>query len=234
MPHPLEILGAAIARPVLAVALVITCTGCTPQAQLLMSLLPDGTIPVFLSNFSRVADTNRRRISEFEQRRDWDGLARFAEENVKLDRMNSDWWIVAGYAYSQGGKRKEAIACYSEAVRITPEDALGWNLLANSYRLDGQPERALQVVNRALNVNRDTPATWTLQGEILSDLNRFEPAVGAYQEARKLDQQLVQAWLGRGKAYARLGRNAEVKEVTKVLEKLDPDLAKELAASTRK
>ena len=70
-----------------------------------MSLLPDGTIPV-AEPFQRVDDINRRRISEFEQRRDWDGPARFAEENVKLDKSNSDWWTVAGYAYSQAGKRK--------------------------------------------------------------------------------------------------------------------------------
>ena len=209
-------------------------SSCTPQQQLLMSLLPDGTIPVLLGNFQQVDDTNRRRIAEFEQRRDWDGLARFAEENVKLDRANSDWWIVAGYAYSQGGRRKQAIASYSEAVRLTPEDALGWNLLANSYRLDGQTDRALQVVNRALNVNRETPATWALQGEILSDLGRFDPAAASYTEALKLDQTFGQAWLGLGKAYARLGRNAEVKEVAIVLQKLDPALAKELAASIAK
>jgi len=224
--------AAALKRFLLAAVLAISCGACTPQQQLLMSLLPDGTIPVFLSNFQQVGDTNRRRIAEFEQRRDWDGLVRFAEENVKLDKTNSDWWIVSGYAYSQAGKRREAIASYGEAIRITPEDALAWNLLANSYRLDGQPERALQVVDRALNINRNTPATWILQGEIYSDLGRFQPAVGAYQEALKLDQGLGQAWLGMGKAYARLGRNAEVKEVAKVLENLDPPLAKELAAST--
>jgi len=225
IPFPRALLGAILA---------LACLGCTPPQQLLMSLLPDGTIPVFLSNFQRVDDTNRRRIAEFEQRRDWDGLAHFAEENVKLDKTNSDWWIVAGYAYSQGGKRKQAIASYNEAVRITPEDALGWNLLANSYRLDGQPERALQVVARALNVNRETPATWTLQGEILSDLNRFEPATASYGEALKLDQRFALAWLGIGKAYARLGKNAELKEAARTLEKLDPALARELASAVTK
>src|SRR5262245_18260075 len=101
---------ASLPRVLLAAILSLAWLGCTPQQQLLMSLLPDGTIPVFLSNFAQVDDTNRRRIAEFEQRRDWDGLAHFAEENVKLDKANSDWWVVAGYAYSQRGKRKQAIA----------------------------------------------------------------------------------------------------------------------------
>jgi tetratricopeptide (TPR) repeat protein len=236
MPQPVDMSAraAVIARRLAAAIALVALGACTPQTQLLMSLIPDGTIPMLLSHFERVDDTNRRRISEFEQRRDWDGLARFAEENLKVDQSNSDWWTVAGYAYSQAGQRKRATACYSEVVRLSPEDQLGWNLLAQSYRLDGQPERALQIVNRALNVNKETPPTWILLGDIYSDLGRFESAVKAYQEALKLDQRIGQAWLGMGKAYARLGRSAEVKEVAKTLEKLDPALARELAASTSK
>ena len=234
MPESFEIRAraAALARCLVAAVLALACAGCTPQQQLLMSLLPDGTIPVLLSHFERVDDTNRRRISEFEQRRDWDGLARFAEENLKQDKSNSDWWIIAGYAYSQAGQFKRATASYTEVVRLSPEDQLGWNLLAQSYRRDGQPERALQIVNRALNVNREIPPTWILLGDIYSDLGRSESAVKAYQQAIKLDQRFAQAWLGIGKAYARLGKHAEVKEAAKVLEKLDPAMARELASET--
>jgi tetratricopeptide (TPR) repeat protein len=225
----------AIVRRLTAAAFVVAaCGACTPPQQLLMSLLPDGTIPVLLSHFESVGDTNRRRISELEQRRDWDGLATFAEENLKKDKSNADWWLVAGYAYSQGGQRKRAIECYGEVVRLSPEDPLGWNLLAQSYRLNSQPDRAMQIVNRALNVNRDSPATWFLQGEIYSDIGRFEPAIGGYREAIKLDQQFAQAWLGLGKAYARLGRTTELKQVSKALEKLDPAMARELAAAATK
>src|SRR5262245_1333245 len=61
--------AAAIARRLIAeVALLapIVLGACTPQQQLLMSLIPDGTIPMLLSHFEQVSDTNRRRISEFE------------------------------------------------------------------------------------------------------------------------------------------------------------------------
>jgi tetratricopeptide (TPR) repeat protein len=214
----------------LAAAAILACGACTPQQQLLMSLLPDGTIPVLLSHFERVDDTNRRRIVELEQRRDWDGLVKFAEENLAKDKSNSDWWIVAGYAYSQAGQRKRAIESYSEAVRISPDDLLGWNLLANSYRAAGQPDRALQIANRTLDVKRDSAATWLLIGEIYSDVNRLEPAANAYRESIQLDPRLAQAWLGLGKAYARLGRTKERNEITRELEKLDPALARELAA----
>jgi len=222
----------AIVRQLSAAAFVLVAiTACTVQQQLLMNLLPDGTIPVLLSNFERVGDTNRRRIAEFEQRRDWDGLAKFAEENIKIDKSIADWWLVAGYAYSQSGQRRRAIECYGELVRLSPEDALGWNLLAQSYRLNGQPDRAMQIVERALNVTQESPATWFLQGELYSDMNRFEQAIGGYRAAIKLDQRFAQAWLGLGKAYARLGRTTELKQVSEALEKLDPAMARELAGA---
>ena len=201
---------------------------CTLQQQLLMNLIPDGTIPVLLSHFERLDDTNRRRISELEQRRDWAGLAKFAEENIAKDKANSNWWLVAGYAYSQLGERKRAIECYSVVVGLEPQDILGWNLLAQSYQLTGQPDRAVQIANRALNVRDDSPETWFLLGESYSDLGRIELAVKAYRQAVQLEERYAQAWLGLGKAYKQLGRTADVKQVAQILEKLNPALAREL------
>jgi tetratricopeptide (TPR) repeat protein len=212
----------------LAAALALACCACTPQQQLIMSLLPDGTIPVLLSHFERMDDTNRRRIVEFEQRRDWGGLAGFAEANLAKDRSNSNWWLIAGYAYSQLEQRRRAIECYTEVVRLEPQDILGWNLLAQAYRLTGQPERALQIANRALAVRTDSPETWFLVGESESDLGRAEPAVKAYRRAIQLEERYAHAWLGLGKAYRRLGRSAEFNHVAQVLDKLNPPLAREL------
>ena len=212
----------------LALAVALALAACTAPQQLLFSLLPDGTVPMLLSHFERLDDTNQRRISELEQRRDWAGLVKFAEENIAKDKANSDWWLVAGYAYSQLGERKQAIARYTEVVRLEPHDVLGWNLLAQSYQLTGQPERAVQIANRALNVRDDSPETWFILGESYSDLNRTELAAKAYRQAVRLEERYAQAWLGLGKAYKRLGRADEVKQIAQTLEKLNPALAQEL------
>lgn len=204
---------------------------CTPQSALLMSALPAGTVPVLLSHLQGVDDSNRRRIAELESRGDWQGLAQFAEENLARDRNNADWWLVAGYAYSQLGSHARAAQCFSEMVRLAPDDMLSWNLLAQSYRAGGEPARAVQVLNSAVLVRRDVPATWFLLGESYSDLGRFDPAAAAYREAVQLDGRFTPAWLGLGRAYARLGRAAEYEQVRKTLEALDPAAARELAAA---
>ena len=215
---------------VTAAAAALALSACTPQQQLIASLLPDGTIPVFLSNFDSVSDANRRRIVEFEQQRDWDGLARFAEENVQRDPQNANWWLVAGYANSQRGDHRRAIDAYAGMVRLAPEDELGYALLAQAHRRNRQPERALQILDRALTVRRDVAPTWYLQGEIESDLGRHERAARAYREAVKLDPRYTEAWLGLGAASVRLGRKDDARQVLQVLDQLDPAAAKRLAA----
>ncbi len=209
--------------------LLLALSACTPQTSALMALMPDGTVPILLSHFEAVSDSNRQRLAEFEQRGDWDGLARFAEENLAKDGSSADWWTVAGYAYSRLRQPARAIECYAQVVRLAPDEPTGWNLLAQAYRDAGQPARAISTLNNALLVGKDTPATLYLLGESYDDIGRLQAAVDAYQQALKLNPEFARAWLGLGRAYVRQGRYAEAGEIIKVLEKHDPGLAAELA-----
>jgi tetratricopeptide (TPR) repeat protein len=212
---------------VLALAL-LALSACTPQAALIMSAIPDGTLSTLLGNLQGMEDANRKRVAELEARKDWDGLAKLAEENLAKDRNNADWWTVAGYAHSQAGRHALAIECYSEVVRLSPE-MLGWGLLAQAYRDAKQPARAVQTLNNAHLVRRGTAESWFLLGESYTDLDRDLPAASAYREALQLDREHARAWFGLGRAYARLGRRAEFEQVLKSLGQLDPALAKQLA-----
>jgi len=214
-----------------AAAIVAMLTACAPQTALLMAALPDGMVPILLSHLERVDDSNLRRVAELDRRADWDGLARFAEENIAQDKLNADWWTVAGYAYSRMGKYSRAVECYSEVVHLTPDNLTGWNLLAQAHRGAGQPDRAIKILNNALLIRRDSPMTFYLLGESYSDVRRFGLAERAYQEGLKLDDKYAPAWFGAGRAYVRMGRRVEAENVVKVLEKLDHRLAFELAES---
>jgi len=111
----------------------------------------------------------------------------------------------------------------------SPDDMLGWNLLAQAYRDAKQPQRAVQALSNAHLVSKGTAETWFLLGESYSDLDRYLPAASAYREAIKMNGEFVQAWFGVGRAYARLNRRAEFEQALKTLERLSPPLAKELA-----
>lgn len=228
--NPRASLQARSQRGTVLALLVLALTACTPQAALLMSAVPDGTLSTLLGNIQGMEDANRKRVAELEARKDWDGLAKLAEENLAKDRNNADWWTVAGYAHSQAGRDQRAIDCYREVVRLTPDEMLGWNLLAQSYRDAKQPARAVQALENALRVRTDSAETWYLLGETYLEVARDAQAATAYLEAVRVNNRFAQAWFGLGRAYARLGRPVEFEEVLKVLSELDAPLAKQLAA----
>lgn len=203
--------------------------GCSPQAMLANALIPDGTMSVLLSHLQKEEEGNRKRIVEMEARKDWDGIAKFAEDNLAKDRNSADWWFVAGYAHSEAGRHQRAVECYSEMVRLAPDDMLGSTSLAQSYRAIKQPQRAVQTLNNALRTRPGTPATYFLLGESYADLDRDLPAAAAYREAVQLDGKFANAWFGLGRAYARLGRRDDYDKALTTLGKLDPALAKQLA-----
>jgi tetratricopeptide (TPR) repeat protein len=204
-------------------------TACTPTTAALVAALPEGTASAVLGNIKGMEEGNQRRVAGLEARKDWDGLVKLAEENISKDRNNADWWLVAGYAHSQAGRHAQAAQHFAERVRLAPDDLLGWNFLAQSYRDAGQPQRAVQTLNNAHLVRPGTPATWYLLGESYSDLDRYLPAAAAYREAVQLERGFAQAWFGLGRAYARLGRRAEYNQALEALQQLSPALAKELA-----
>jgi predicted Zn-dependent protease len=207
-----------------------TLAGCTPQMALLHSLLPDGTTSILLSHLQGEEEGNRKRVAELESRKDWDGLVKLAEQNLAVDRKNTSWWMIAGYAHSQAGRHQRAIDCYRMMVELAPDDMAGWEFLAQSYRAVGQPQRAVQTLNNATRVRDNVPPIWFVLGQSYDDLGRADLAVGAYRSAVKLDNGYTQAWFGLGRAYARLNRRNEFEEVVKVLELSKSPLAQELAA----
>ena len=220
----------AVFRGTVLGLLLAFLAGCGPKAALISSLLPDGTMSILMSHLEREEDGNRRRIYELEAKKDWDGLSKFAEENLAKDPFTPSWWLVAGYAHAQAGRKTRAIECYGEMVRLSPDDLLGWMLLAEAYRDTKQPQRVVQTLNNAHLATRGTADTWFMLGETYAELNRDLPAASAYLESVKMNEQFARAWFGLGRASARLNRRTDFEQALQALQRLHSPLANELAA----
>jgi tetratricopeptide (TPR) repeat protein len=219
-----------VLRVWVAAGMLAALAGCTPQAQLLAALLPDGTTSVLLSHFQAEDETNRKQVLALEGRKDWDGLAKLAEDNLAVDRRIASWWFVAGYAHSQAGRHLKAAECFNELALLSPDDIEAWQMLAKELLASGQSQRAVQTLNNALRIRDESPTTWLLLGQGYEDLARPDLAVDAYRKAIRFDSQLAQAWFGLGRASVRLNRRSDYEEALKALEKLKSPLAKNLAA----
>ena len=206
-------------------ALPVLSSCMTPAQQLLLAAIPNGTLSALLSHFEKAPSANRQRIAELEQRGAWVELAQFADENIEKDRSSASWWLVAGYAYSQQKQHARAIQCFREMVRLGPDMADGWNLLAQEHRTIGDPQRAIAIVNNALLVLRDSAVTLLILGDANSDLQRYEPALRAYRQALDIDGGLTPAWAGLARSYIKLGRALDAENIARSMEKSNPQLA---------
>src|SRR3989304_3461259 len=76
--------GAGVARALPLAACL------SPQVQLLLSLLPEGTSTTLLTNMRGVSEPNREKLAALEQKGDWNGIAEFAQATSRRDPQNPD------------------------------------------------------------------------------------------------------------------------------------------------
>lgn len=220
------ILCTAAGRIVLLLAL--SCAACTPQQMLLGAVIPDGTASVLLGHLESVAGANRQRIAELERQGDWPGLARFAEANIAVDPFSAEWRLVGGYAQAQMRDFRRAADYFGEMVRLAPDDAGGYEFLAEAQRAGGEPQRAVVTLERALRVVRESPRTHSLLGNAYADLGRDAEAMAAYRRAVALAPQMQEAWWGYGSVALRRGRLDEAREASQALLRMGSPLGGEL------
>ncbi len=170
----------------------------------------------------------RQYIAELAKKQDWAALGRLAEAQQKSDPEDSDWGVIAGYAWLSRGEYPKANSAFARVIQRNPEDIGAWNLLGESQRRAGQPGQATRTLERASVIGRTSFATFFFLGEAYRDSSRLDRAIPAYREAARLEPEYAQSWFELGVAYVRIGQRDEVRAVLERLEKLAPALAREL------
>ena len=217
----------------LSIALGVLISACSSPAALLMSLIPDGTFSMLLSNMEGVDTNSTEKLASLSAKEDWAGIANLAQENLNMDPTNADWWVIAGYAATRMNHLARANQCFLEAVRLSPNDIDAWNLLGESYRAMGQPERAIRALENALRITQDSPMTYFVMGKSFRDLKKYDRAMQYYERALQREPGFDEGWYEYGVAAAQLNKRAEYDRALKALRSLNPPAADRLAGMMR-
>jgi serine protease Do len=108
-------------------------------------------------------------------------------------------------------------------------DALPYFMQANSLAVDQKWVPLLQLTNRWGSADKASLEPWIAQGSAYDGLARPEEAIRAFEEALKRDPDSSEAWFGLGRIYAKQGNEQRFRLVQQNLQRLNPDLAAELA-----
>ena len=127
-----------------------------------------------------------------------------------------------GHALAASGDIEGALTAYRRALALDPfNPSSNWE--AARILVQRDPQEALRLADRAIEISPTTPEAHLQRGRALLALNRPKEAVAAFQEAGKLDQDDETVHFQLAKAYRQLGLDKEEKEENDLFTRMQRD-----------
>ncbi|MEK7187571.1 MAG: hypothetical protein AAB691_01830 [Patescibacteria group bacterium] len=160
----------------------------------------------------------------------------YAEEAIRLNRVNPDNWALLGDIYrnvlSADGALAAAIQSYEEAEKISPRNPI-YPLFLSQLRMieirnststnPALPALAEMDVRRALSIKQDLPDAYLVLAQVEELKKNSEGVITALEAVATLNPQLVEARYMLADAYERAGKIVQARKEFEALEKLIPD-----------
>jgi tetratricopeptide (TPR) repeat protein len=123
-----------------------------------------------------------------------------------------------------------AIARFSDAIRLAPEDAEAWSKRGEAYARAGNHDRALADCNRAVKLAPNSSDAHRRCGDVYFIAKDFKGAIDSYDAAIKLDPRNAYAFASRGSSYGHLDQDDRaITDYDRALT-LDPSLSSTYAS----
>ena len=137
---------------------------------------------------------------------------------------NAAAWLRQADAHHTAGRLDDALACYSEALRLHPglyEACYNAGLIYQSRR---QPCQASAFYRKALQVKPDLPPAWNNLGRIHLDAGELEPAADCFLQAIRLKPDFAEAHFNLGEVLRTRQKPREAIEAYRMALRLNPTL----------
>ena len=188
----------------------------------------------------RLREKDEKRIQQYNEQ--WDELNKKPEMKETLQEMNkaeqqeeerreekkelTAWdYIRRGDRASDEGRKEEAIAEYTEAIRKDPRNSAAYNNRGIVYDDLGQHEKALEDYNKALELDPSDAIVYNNRGVAYENLDQREKALENYDKAVELDPDYATAYNNRGIVYGILGQYEKALENHNKAIELNPNYA---------
>ena len=112
---------------------------------------------------------------------------------MKKSLKEAKIWKTKAKALEGQGKYKEAIKCYTKALKIDPKDGRSWKNKAKALKHQGRYIEAIKCYTEALKIEPKDGKTWKEKGKSLQARGKYIEAVKCYNKALDLDPLDIQA-----------------------------------------
>ena len=111
-----------------------------------------------------------------------------AQANVQ----QADDLVNRGNALADKKEYERAIAAFTEAIELMPQNAYAYNSRADALRESGKPAQGLTDAEKALQLNSGDADFWDTRAQVFQALGRRQEAIADYRRALELDSNLTE------------------------------------------
>lgn len=133
--------------------------------------------------------------------------------------------IQLGIEHHQAGRISKAEASYKAVLAAEPEHPDACHLLGLIAHQRGQYKQAVDLISRAILLNKTAAIFFNNRGEAYRCLNLLDQALADYRTAVSLQPQLVQAWHNQGLVHLLKGEPDSAAACFKTVLSIDPNHA---------
>lgn len=152
------------------------------------------------------------------------------EKVVKNDAKNQQAYLHLGRSYQSLNKTDPAVGAYKKAIEIKPDDAEANYELGKIYFDKKDFQTSLPFIEKASKLKHTSTVYLIALGDNYRELKKCDYAVVPYGKVMGFDDKNTAAYYGMGLCYIELKNRIAAGQQVRNLEKLDPNLAKKLAA----
>lgn len=117
----------------------------------------------------------------------------------------TDAHVALGTQLAMNGDLDGAIAEFTQAVELSPNNATAIYNLGLAYESNGNAEEAYKYYSRAIEANPGMQVAYLNRGRVLAVAGKRQEAIADFTHAVELNSKDATAWDNRGLAYVELG-----------------------------
>jgi tetratricopeptide (TPR) repeat protein len=137
-------------------------------------------------NLLRLRSYVAQEHKKYEEAIDW---MKEALKYASKDEERGEIWTSIGIIENKRGDKKRCYKAYEKALKYNPENSTVLNNLAYEYSLEGRNlDKALDMVERALELSANSPTYLDTKAWVLYKLGRYAEAKKVMQYAISLDR----------------------------------------------
>lgn len=150
-----------------------------------------------------------------------------ADARVEFDRLVKDYPGVSGVQYAYGRfmilmrDYEAAVKAFEREIENTPTHALARLQIAYIRLSEKDPQGALPIALKAIELNQRQPLAYYILGRIYTDLNKIAEAITQLEMARSLAPNEPRIHYALFRAYAKANRKADADLARETFERLN-------------